>query len=341
METDASPSKTVGPSTLSRLKDAEGAWQKEVIETLSVGTWARWFMNRLEGNDPYFPYRRGEFPQGANDLFFNLFRNCPNLDTEPAAEGLGIYLRYLHWRHCSEEQTPPSVEVRQALELLLAIRPRDTRARPVLRRVLRDFVCNDLLLNREAEHQPHTVSAADLHREALVALSVLQRRGDTDDWDVWNVHRTKRAFEEDHTTFDPRYALTAFSGIALSSPTPSALLEGMIPDLFRLMEKANQTLRPRHSLEALFVDRSDQRQQIFAYLLDETRRLADPQERWEQIREWLARFPGNVPSYDRMARLRSEIDLGEPTVSKDSAEPLGKDSWDGMYDTIRECEPAI
>ena len=341
METDASHSKTVDPSTLARLKDAEGAWRNDVVETLSIGTWARWFMNRIEGEDPYFPYRRGEFPQGANDLFFNLFRNCSNLDTESAAEGLGIYLRYLHWRHCSEEETPPSVEVQQALELLLAVRPRNTRARPVLRNVLRDFICKGLLLHREAEDQPHTAPVANLHRDALVALSVLQRRGDTDDWDVWNVHRTESAFEKKHdAAFDPRYALTAFSGIALSAPSPSDLPSGMVADLLRLVEKSDHTLRPRHSLEALFVDRPDQRQEVFAYLWDEIDQLSDSQEKWGHLQTLLDRFPGTAPPYHRMGMIRSEIDFDGSDDPVGPADAMLPGTWDRPYDSIQERDPA-
>ncbi|MFB6099338.1 MAG: hypothetical protein ABEK84_09565, partial [Salinibacter sp.] len=129
MEAEVPTSKTVDQSTLARLKNAAGTWQTDAVEALSAGTWARWFKNRIEGEDPYFSYRRGEYPQEANNLFFNLFRKLPTLDTEPASEGLGIYLRYLHWQHCSDDlAAPPSIEVQQALNLLLAVRPRDTRA---------------------------------------------------------------------------------------------------------------------------------------------------------------------------------------------------------------------
>lgn len=330
METESPTPKTVDRSTLARLKNPEGTWQDEIVEALSAGTWARWFMNRIEGEDPYFPYRRGEYPQGANDLFFNLFRNLPKLDTEPASEGLGIYLRYLHWHHCSDDlEDPPGVEVQQALELLLAVRARDTRARPVLRRVLRDFICNGLLLNREAEDHPHAVPAVDLHRDALVALSVLQRRGDTSDWDVWNAHRTENAFAERYDApFDPRFALTAFSGITLSTPTPSDLPDGMVKDLFRLLDEADQTLRPRHSLEALFVDRADQRQQVFAYLWDEIGQLPDSEAKWRRVRELLDRFPGSVPRYDRMKRR-----------SKTPPPQLDDDTWtEQKYPAIRDRE---
>jgi len=165
--------KTVDQSTPARLKNAEGTWQKKSVEALSAGTWARWFKNRIEGENPYFSYRHGEYPQEANNLFFNLFRKLPALDTEPASEGLGIYLRYLHWQHCSDDlAAPPSIEVQQALNLLLAVRPRDTRARPILRRVLRDFIRDGLLLHRTEEDRPYTVSPADLHREALVVRQV-------------------------------------------------------------------------------------------------------------------------------------------------------------------------
>jgi hypothetical protein len=342
MEAEVPTTKTVDQSTLARLKNTEGTWQKGVVEALSAGTWARWFKNRLEGEDPYFSYRRGEYPQETSNLFFNLFRTLPNLDTEPASEGLGIYLRYLHWQHCSEDLAPPpSIEVLQALNLLLAVRPRDTRARPVLRRVLRDFISSGLLRNRTEEDRPYTVSSADLHREALVALSVLQRRGDTADWDVWNVHRTEDAFDQWYEArFDPRFALTAFSGIALSAPTPSVLPDGMVVGLFRLVNNSDQTLRPRHSLEALFVDRPDQRQQVIAYLWDEIDQLPNPEEMWDRLRGLLDRFPGSVPPYNRMEILRPQIDFPEHDTLDDPFESSSTGTWDRGYDAIREREPA-
>lgn len=332
METEAPSSRTVDQSTLARLKDAEGMWQEETVKALSAGTWARWFMNRIEGEDPYFPYRRGDYPQGTNDLFFNLFQNLSELDTEPASEGLAIYLRYLHWRHRSNDlETPPSIEVQQALNLLLAVRPRDTRARSVLRRVLRDFICDGLLLNREEEEQSYAVPIADLHREALVAISVLQKRGDMRDWDVWETHRTENAFTEQYDArFDPRFALTAFSGIALSASAPSDLPNDMVIDLFRLLDEVEQTLRPRHSLEALFVDRPDQQQQVFAYLWDEIDRLPDSEEKWDWVRDLLDRFPGSVPSYPLMAKRRPRISLSD---SED-------DTWTEVeYPTAHDHDP--
>lgn len=307
------PSQTLDRDTLAQLKDEEGRWKKSSVQDLSSGEWTEWFMSRLQGEDPYFPYQRGEYPQGANNLFFNLFRKLPELDTELASDGLCFYLRHLKLRHeLDERDVPPSIEVQQALELLLAVRARDTQARQVLRNVLRDFIRNDLLLNRETEEDPHTVPTADLHRDALVALSVLQRRGDTEDWDVWNAHRTENAFADEHDAeFDPRFALTAFSGIALSAPTPSDLPEGMVTDLLRLVDERDQTLRPRHSLEALFVDRSKQRNKIFAYLWDEIDRLPHSEERWERIRELLCRFPEGVPPYYLMEKRRPLITLSQ------------------------------
>lgn len=341
MEAEVPTSKTVDQSTLARLKNAEGEWQEESVEILSAGTWARWFKNRLEGEDPYFGYRRGEYPQEANNLFFNLFRTLPSLDTEPASEGLGIYLRYLHWQHCSADlAVPRSIEVQQALNLLLAIRPRETRARPILRYVLRDFIRDGLLLNRTEGDRPYTVSSADLHREALVALSVLQRRDDTTDWDVWNTHRMEDAFSEVYdATFDLRFALTAFSGIALSAPTPSDLPDGMVVDLFRLIDNTDQPLRPRHSLEALFVDRPDQRRLVFAFLWDEVDQLPNSEEMWSRLQALLDRFPGSVPPYHRMAILRPQIDFPEHGGPIDPTEPLLTGTWDREYDAIREYEP--
>ncbi|MFB6099339.1 MAG: hypothetical protein ABEK84_09570 [Salinibacter sp.] len=118
-----------------------------------------------------------------------------------------------------------------------------------------------------------------------------------------DAHRTENAFADVYdAAFDPRFALTALSGIALSAPTPSDLPNGMVVDLFRLVDEADQTLRPRHSLEALFVDRPDQRQQVFAYLWDEIHPLPDSEETWQRVRELLDRFPGNAPPYSLMER---------------------------------------
>lgn len=342
MEATTQPSQTLDRDTLAQLKDEEGQWKKNSVQDLSSEEWTEWFMSRLQGEDPYFPYQRGEYPQGANNLFFNLFRKLPEIDTEPASNGLCLYLEHLKLRHESDEHDVPlSAEVQQALELLLAVRARDTDARQFLRNVLRGFIRNDLLLNRETEEDPHTVPTADLHRDALVALSVLQRRGDTDDWDVWKTHRTENDFGDEHDVeFDPRFALTAFSGIALSAPTPSYLPEGMVTDLFRLVNESDQTLRPRHSLEALFVDRLEDREQVFetfAYLWIEVQDLTNSRERWEQVQTLLNRLFDDIPTYSRMRTMHAHIDLDREDTNENNDEDLMTGPWtEENYKNSRE-----
>jgi hypothetical protein len=335
METLDTSSKTIDRSTLARLTDAEGAWKENIVQALPADRWARWFKNRIEGDDPYFSYGRNEYPKGANDLFFNCFRKLPDLDTEPAAEGLAIYLRYFRWCHTSDDlDVPRSVHVQQALELLLTVRARNTRARPELRDVLRDFIDNALLLSRTQNDDLYAVSPTDLHRKALIALSVLQVREDTSDWDIWRVHRTEHHFAETYdATYDPRFTLTAFSGLALSAPSPAELPEGMVVDLLNLVDDNGRTLHPRHSVEALFIGRSDQRRELFTYLWEEVhRRGRDPENDWSRLKSLLGRV-ATLPPYRRMKVLHDRQSTGEGFLASVHHSPTS--SWEEDADLGR------
>ena len=142
-----------------------------------------------------------------------------------------------------------------------------------------------------------------------MALSVLQRQGDTDDWDVWRDHRTKAAFVATYpdADYDPRFALTAFSGLALSAEQPQDWPDGMVADLLDLVDTAPRSLYPRHSLEALFVEREDQRRDIFAFLIEEVRQrnasVPSQREDWKSIRDLVHRMEPEVPPYRYAIRL--------------------------------------
>lgn len=293
------------------LKTERGDWVETEVAALSDGKWTRWILDRLQGQDPHFPYGRDAWPRGAAGLFFNLFRKLPDLDTGPAAEGLATALRYLHFCLCGEispDDPPRGTVIQQTLELVTAVRARKTSARPILRQVLRDSIQGESLLNFE-EDGPYAVSGADLHRDALVALSVLQRQGDKDDWDVWTNHRTKADFNAAHpdADYDQRFALTAFSGLALSAEQPQDWPNGMVVDLLNLVETVDRPLYPRHSLEALFVERGDQRRNIFAFLIEEVRRRNDSvssrRDDWNSICDLVRRIEPEAPPYQYANRL--------------------------------------
>ena len=127
-------------SELATLVDERGRWQEEALQALNPETWATWFAARLDGRDPYFPYDREEFPAGAADLFRQLFRENKDLDTEAAAEGLARYLESL------DPATQAGVKLRQAMDLVMRVRARETSARSELRRILRGWIEQRVIL---------------------------------------------------------------------------------------------------------------------------------------------------------------------------------------------------
>ncbi len=286
-------------SELATLVDERGRWQQEALKALNPETWATWFAARLDGRDPYFPYDREEFPAGAADLFRQLFRENKDLDTEAAAEGLARYLESL------DPATQAGVKLRQAMDLVMRlrarlvmrVRTRETSARSELRRILRGWIEQRVILEgREALDDPE--EPTPLHRVAMFALIALQKQDDESDRDVWEAWLD-----------DERFAEVAFSGLAVSV---RSLPEGKLKAFLDLVDRAERKIFIRPSLEALFVGRD--RTTVINYLWDEVQGREQPEQDWDRLRKRLDRV-ADLSSFRMMNIRRRSPGLHRPSAS--------------------------
>lgn len=303
---------------LSRLLKADGSWDPSAIEELDPDAWAEWFRRRLAGSDPHFGYDREDYATHPGNLFRSLFEELDSVDTRNAAEGLAQHLNSL------DPPTSEGMQLREAIDLILHVRPRYTPARDDLRETLREWIDEESLLQREGD----SVAPETLHRKALFALAALQYPGGlgpngerNDDRDI----ETFRAWL-DH----PDVAEAAFSGLGLA--LPSTPRSGVLADFLELCDE--EGIHPKHPLETLFIDRQNG-QEIRAYLWEEIQALDDPEMRWAQIREWLGE-DYYLPSYSLM-ETRSGISPrsvgdGAPSSSTEEKGP----SWTISFESLRK-----
>lgn len=304
---------------LSRLLKRDGSWAPSAIEELDPATWTEWFRRRLAGSDPHFGYDREDHATHPGNLFRSLFEELDSLDTTDAAEGLAQHLDSL------DPSSANGTQLREAIDLLLHVRPRYTPARDDLCETLREWIDEESLLQREG----NSVAPETLHRKALFALAALQYPGGQGP-------NGKQNDEADIETFrawlnDPDVAEAAFSGLCLALPsTPEP---GVVSDFLELCNE--EDIHPKHPLETLFIDRQN-RQEIRNYLWEEVQALDDAETKWEKIREWLGE-EFYLPSYGVMAS-RSE---SPSSFSGGDGAPVSSDAqkgppWTGNFDSVRE-----
>ena len=278
-------------SELATLVDERGRWQEEALKALNPETWATWFAARLDGRDPYFPYDREEFPAGAADLFRQLFRENKDLDTEAAAEGLARCLDNL------DPATEAGIKLRRAMDLVMRVRARETSARSELRRILRGWIEQRVILEgREALDDPE--EPTPLHRVAMFALIALQKQDDESDPDVWQAWLD-----------DERFAEVAFSGLAVSV---RSLPKGKLKAFLDLVDRAERKIFIRPSLEALFVGRD--RTTVINYLWDEVKDREQPEQDWQRLRKRLDRV-ADLSSFRMMNIRRRSPGFQRPRAS--------------------------
>ncbi len=260
---------------LAELIDEHGRWRLDRVSELSASDWVDWFRARLDGDDPYFPADRDEFP---GDLFRGLLRELHSerlLPNQAMVEGLASFLRELNPSKAN------ALILEEALDLAALSRAASSKARPKLRAVLRDWIDGEFLLKRRAKD----IDPKRLHRSALYALVALQRLGDEEDRDIW-----ERALNE------PELAAAAYSGMAFSFTDPAP---GWTKTLRKNAHKLGDLRVLQHPVEALFLSRRD-RQGVYLYLWKEVANEAD----WNQLRELLRRVT-TLPLYEMMGHFGS------------------------------------
>jgi len=315
---------------LARLVDTDGSWNEDAVVDLSANEWRRWFSLRLQGKDPYFGYDRDEFPDGASLLFRDLFRDLPALNTTEAAEGLFWYLR----SHEDGLATLPGIQLREALDLVMRIRPRhlsdeEGSPRENLRDLLRRWIggtdeCPDsLLLEGRAGSDDEPVGPKTLHRRCLFALTTLQKQRDESDFDVWT-----RWFDE------MEFASAAFSGMGLSV-SESTLQQregppaGWVGRLFEYaveIENAGGSINLRYPLESLYAGDLD-RETLKWYFWDEVCAMYEPERRWKELRDDLLQhtdaFLISYANMQRRSRHRLETNGSVDMVTAGAAASTG------------------
>lgn len=305
-------------SRLSRLLSEDGSWDLSAVQDLGPETWAEWFRTRLDGCDPHFGYDREVHATHPANLFRALFDALDDLDTVDAAQGLDWYLDSL------DPSAADGTKLREAIDLVLHIRPRYTPARDSLREALREWIGGESLLQREED----SVAPETLHRKALFALAALQYPGGQGPNGDRNDERDIETFRAwiDH----PDVAEAAFSGLGLALPsTPEA---GIVHNFLTLCEA--EDIHPKYPLETLFIDRAN-REEIRRYLWEETQRSDDPETMWARLREWLDEEL-YLPRFALMER-RDERLSASPTIEEEmssaSAEAKGP-TWTRSFDAV-------
>lgn len=309
------------PSRLTGLLSADGSWDSSAVQNLAPETWAEWFRTRLTGRDPHFGYDRESHASHPANLFRALFDDLDSLNTENAARGLAWYLD--SFDPSSEEGTT----LREAIDMVLHVRPRHTSARDDLRDTLRSWIGkpNGSALLERSEKQ---VTADTLLRRALFALAALQYPGGrgpngrrNDDRDI----ETFRAWV-DH----PDVAEAAFSGLGLALPsTPRA---GVVYEFLTLCEQ--EDIQPKYPLETLFIGRSDP-EPIRTYLWSELQQCEDPEEKWQFLRARLG-DEFYLPAYRLMEKRREQYSgFPSETDSAASATDSQGPSWTENYESVR------
>ena len=309
------------PSYLAGLLKADGSWDFSAVQELGTGAWAEWFRTRIDGCDPYFGYDREDYATHPANLFRALFDALDDLNTADAAQGLAWYLNSL------DPSTEDGTSLREAIDLVLHVRPRYTSARDDLRTALRDWIGspgNSALLDRDEDR----VMPETLLRKALFALAALQFPGGRGPNGEQNDESDIETFRNWLNHQD--VAEAAFSGLGLALPsTPD---DSVVHDFLSLCEE--EDIRPKYPLETLFIDRPDRHQEIRTYLWTEAERSDDPEERWDQLRTWL-NDEFYLPSYRLMETRRDQYaDLSAPEEASPSSEVQGP-SWTENYDDVR------
>jgi len=309
-------------SRLSGLLTRDGSWDASAVQDLEPGVWAEWFRMRLDGCDPHFGYDREDHASHPANLFRALFDDLDTLNTAAAAQGLAWFLASLN---------PALVEgmkLREAIDLVLHVRPRYTPARDEFRNTLRDWIGepgDSALLNRDEGR----VAPETLQRKALFALAVLQYPGGRGPNDEPNDETDIETFRNwiDH----PDVAEAAFSGLGLALPsTPDT---GIVHNFLTLCEE--EDVDPKYPLETLFIDRPDRHQQIRTYLWEGVQRSNDPEARWDDLRGWL-NDEFYLPTYRLMETRREQY--GNPpdsTASPSSSSEVKGPTWTGNYEAVR------
>ena len=309
-------------SRLAGLLARDGSWNGSVVQDLEPGTWAEWFRLRLGGCDHRFGYDREDHATHPANLFRALFDDLDTLNTAPAAQGLAWFLASL------DPASVEGVKLREAIDLVLHVRPRYTPARDALRDTLCDWVGergDSTLLNREEDR----VAPETLQRKALFALAALQYPGgqgpdgepndeaDLDTFRAWLDH--------------PDVAEAAFSGLGLALPSPPET--GVVHEFLTLCEE--EGIDPKYPLETLFIDRPGRHQQIRTYLWKEAQLSDDAEDRWDDLRAWLD-DEFYLPSY-RVMESRRERYGGTPdsTASLPTSSEGKGPTWTGNYDAVR------
>jgi len=309
------------PSRLTGLLSADGSWDPSAVQNLAPETWAEWFRTRLKGRDPHFGYDRESHASHPGNLFRALFDDLDSLDTEDAARGLAWSLDSLD--PSSEEETT----LREAIDHVLHVRPRNTSARDDLRETLRSWIGepNASPLLERSEKQ---VTADTLLRKALFALASLQYPGGRGPNGTPNDDRDIETFQAwiDH----PDVAEAAFSGLGLS--LPSTPPDGVVYNFLTLCEQ--EGIQPKYPLETLFIGRSDP-EPIRTHLWSELQKYEDPEEKWQDLRARLG-DEFYIPTY-RLMETRREQYSGfqgrddSPAPATDSQGP----SWTENYESVR------
>lgn len=310
------------PSLLSSLLAPDGSWNPSAVQSLGPETWAEWFRTRLDGCDPHFGYDREDHATHPANLFRALFDDLGSLNTANAAQRLAWYLDSL------DPSEANGTALREAIDLVLHVRPRSTPARDDLRETLRDWIGEpgeSALLDRPEGR----VAPATLLRKALFALAALQFPGGRDPNGERNDDRHIETFRAwiDH----PDVAEAAFSGLGLALPsTPDA---GVVHNFLLLCE--DEGIQPKYPLETLFIDRPSRHQQIRTYLWSEVQRSGDSEKRWEQLRTWL-NDEFYLPSYRLMETRREQYTDPTDTDQQTSASSEAQGPpWTENYDTVR------
>jgi hypothetical protein len=322
METTEEQTENKLQSQLSGLLNTDGSWNSAAVEALAPNLWTEWFKRRLAGSDPHFGYDREDRATHPGHLFRSLFRKLSELDspnTTNAAKGLAQYLGSLN------PSTANATELREAIDLVLHVRPRYTLARNELSEILRAWIDEELLLHREGD----SVAPETLQRKALFALAALQYPGGEGP-------NGERNDDEDIETFrdwldDPDVAEAAFSGLCLalaSTPEP-----GVVSDFLERCDDVG--IHPQRPLETLVIDRQNG-SEIRTYLWDEIQVLDESEERWEELRQWLE-DEFYLPSYNLM-QARNRRPTVPPLEDEDNSPPSEQKgpTWTSSFDSLQE-----
>lgn len=306
---------------LSKTIDDEGRWKFQTLaEKLGVLKWMKWFELRLTNSDPFFGYDREEREYGQVNLFSNLFRRLrQDEDTQEetvhnignlAAAGLLFFIRKLD----SNLEDVSSDLLYNVLDLIRKIRVGRTPDADDIRQIIRKWIQNEQLLQKEDEGQ---ISTEMLHRSALFALSDLQKRGNEQDRDVW-----ERWFEEEP------FKLAAFSGMArCADPHPP---EGWVINLLNYADRAHENGRPvmeGMALEALYVGDFEP-ETVNQYLWSEAQATDEPPSTWDRLRDLLADADVELQNYDTMQAIEQQR-TAEPDPVSMGAQEL-ESTWNKM-----------